>query len=116
MNTAQTKQLNVRVMVVFFMVFSGVILPFSGVLMHEAANHQASGLHWITMGLHNVASIVFAISALLHIKFNWKAILNYIQDKKAKVLRYPKEMAIAGITLGVLLVLVTAHVVGQHLG
>ena len=83
--------------------------------MHESANHHADSLHWVTMGLHNVASIVFVVAVLIHVKFNLKAILNYIQDKKEKVLRYPKEMAIAGITLAVMLLSVTAHVVGRHL-
>ena len=115
MNIAKTKQLNIRVMVVFFMIFSAAILPFSGLLMHASANHQADRLHWVTMGLHNVASIVFAVAVLLHVKYNLKAIQNYIQDKKEKVLRYPKEMALAGITLAIMLLLVTAHVVGQHL-
>ncbi len=115
MNNARTKQLNTRVMVVFFMIFSAAILPFSGFLMHEAANHNADSLRWITMGLHNVASIVFAVSALIHVKYNLKAILNYIQDRKEKVLRYPKEMAIAGIALALILLSVTVHVVSQHL-
>ena len=82
-------------MVVFFMIFSAVILPFSGFLMHETANHHVAGVHWVTMGLHNVASIVFTVAALIHVKYNLKAIQNYIQDKKEKVLRYPKEMSIA---------------------
>jgi hypothetical protein len=115
MNNARTKQLNARAMVVFFMIFSAAILPFSGLLMHESANHHEDSLHWVTMGLHNVASIVFVVAVLIHVKINLKAILNYIQDKKEKVLRYPKEMAIAGITLVVMVLLVTAHVVGQHL-
>ena len=115
MNTARAEQLNKRVMVVFFMMYSAAILPFTGFLMHEAANHNANSLHWITMGLHNVTSIVFAISVLIHVKYNLRAILNYIRDKKEKVLRYPKEMAIAGITLAVMLFLVTAHVMGHHL-
>jgi len=115
MNNARTRQLNTRVMVVFFMIFSAAILPFSGFLLHEVSNHEIEGLRFVAIGFHNVASIVFAVATLIHVKYNLKAILNYIQDKKEKVLRYPKEMAIAGITLTVMLLLVTIHVVGQHL-
>jgi uncharacterized membrane protein len=115
MNNVRTKQLNTRVMVVFLMIFSAAILPFSGLLMHESANHHADSLHWVTMGLHNVASIIFTLAVLIHVKFNLKAILNYIRDKKEKVLHYPKEMVIAGTALAIMLLLVTAHVVSQHL-
>jgi hypothetical protein len=91
------------------------MLPFSGLMLHEAINHNSESLKFISMGLHNVAAIVFAISAVIHLKYDWNPLINYVKDKKNKLLNYPREMAIAGSTLIILLLLATFHVLHNHL-
>jgi len=115
MNSTTPTQLNKRALVFFFMIFSAAILPFSGIPLHEAFNHNAEVLKYFSMGLHNVAAIVFAISAIIHIKLNWKAILNYLKSKKDELVRYPREMTIAGLTIIVLLLIVISHILRSHI-
>jgi len=107
-------KLNKRALVLFFMLFSAAILPFSGLMLHEASSHGAERLQFLVMALHNVAAIVFTISTLAHLKYNWKPILNYIRDKKDRLIKYPKEMAIAASTLGILLLFSVIHVTHFH--
>ncbi|MCJ7435428.1 MAG: DUF4405 domain-containing protein [Anaerolineales bacterium] len=115
MNTTTSTQLNKRALTFFFMIFSAIILPFSGVPLHEALNHNTEVLKFFSMGLHNVAAIVFCVSAIIHINLNWKAILNYLKSKKDELVRYPREMAIAGLTIIVLLLIVISHIVSTHI-
>jgi hypothetical protein len=107
-------KLNKRALVVFFMLFSALILPFSGLMLHEAGSHDSQKLQYLAMALHNVAAIVFTISTLVHLKYNWKPILNYIRDKKDRLVKYPKEIAIAGSTLVILLLFSILHVTQSH--
>jgi len=115
MNATTSTQLNKRALTFFFMVFSAAILPFSGIPLHEALNHNAETLKYFSMGLHNVAAVVFCISTIIHIRLNWKAIINYVKSKRDELLRYPREMAIAGLTIIVLLVAVISHIMSTHI-
>jgi len=115
MNTTTTTQLNKRALTFFFLIFSAAILPFSGIPLHEALNHNSEVLKYFSMGLHNIAAFVFAISAIIHIKLNWKAILNYLRSKKDELVRYPREMAIAGFTIIALLLIVISHLLRTHI-
>jgi uncharacterized membrane protein len=107
-------KLNKRALVVFFMLFSVAILPFSGFLLHEASAHDLERPRFIAMALHNVAAIVFTIATIVHIKYNWKPIIHYIRDKKDRLIKYPQEMAIAGSTLAILLLIAIVHVTQSH--
>jgi hypothetical protein len=107
-------KLNKRALVVFFMLFSAAILPFSGLMLHEAGSHDSQKLQFIAMALHNVAAIVFTIFTIVHLKYNWKPIINYVKDKKNRLIKYPKEMAIAGSTLAILLLFSIIHVTQSH--
>jgi len=107
-------KLNKRALVVFFMLFSAAILPFSGLMLQEASFHASTRPLFIAMALHNVAAIVFTIATMIHIKYNWKPIVNYIRDKKNHLVRYPKEMALAGSTLVILLLISIIHVTQNH--
>ena len=110
----ENTKLNKRALVVFFMLFSAAILPFSGLMLHEAGSHDFQRLQFMAMALHNVAAIVFTISTIAHLKYNWRPILNYIRNKKDHLLKYPRELAIAGTTLGVLLLVSIIHVTQSH--
>ena len=107
-------KLNKRVLVVFFMLFSAAILPFSGLMLHEASSHDVERLQFLAMALHNVAAIVFTISTLVHLKYNWRPLTNYIRNKKDQLIKYPKEIAIAGATLGILLMFSILHAFNFH--
>jgi hypothetical protein len=96
------------------MLFSAVQLPVSGILLHDSSAHGSARLKFIAMAFHNVAAVVFAVSAAIHVKYNWKAIINYLKDKQVRLLKYPREMAIAGSTLAILLLLSVIHVLHNH--
>ena len=115
MENKKTSKLNKRALVFFLMLFSASILPFSGFLMHEATNHGTESVRFLSMGFHNVASIMFAMSLLLHLKFNWKPIINYLRNKQSMHIKYLKEMAIAGTILLSSLGFMVVHIFAAHL-
>ncbi|MBK1790020.1 hypothetical protein [Persicirhabdus sediminis] len=106
--------LNPRVLVVFLMMFTAPILLFSGVTLHSADANQAERLKFISMALHNVTALVCLIAAIVHMKYNWKPILNYVRNKKDGLLKYPKELGAAGIMTAILSLLAVSHVLRHH--
>lgn len=115
MDDTKNDKLNKRALVVFFMVFSGILLPFSGLMLHDALHHNSESIKFITMSFHNVAAIVFTLSSIFHIKYNWQPIIKYIREKQDRMLKYRKEMAVAIITLTFLLLFALYHVQSSHL-
>jgi hypothetical protein len=107
-------KLNNRALILFLMLFSAAILPFSGIALHEAISHGSERLKFVAMGFHNVAATIFTLSTLVHLKYNWKPILNYIKDKRDRLLKYPREMAIAGSTVVILILFSMLHVLHSH--
>ena len=62
------------------MLFAFIALIPSGILMHLI---DAAGSHedkFIPMAVHNLSAIVFVVSGLFHIKFNFKLIKKYISE------------------------------------
>lgn len=106
--------LNRRAIVTFFMLFSFATLPLSGVLLHESVLHGTEHLKFLSMAFHNVAAIVFTLSAVVHVKYNWRSIVRYLLDNRHRLARYSREVAIAGSTLVILLLFSLMHVMHSH--
>ena len=107
-------RLNKRALILFYMLFSAAILPVSGFLLHDSISHNSEHIKFITMAFHNVAAIVFTVSALFHIKLVWKPITNYVRSNSGFLVKYPREMLIACSTLSFLLILAILHVTQSH--
>ncbi|HPG38267.1 MAG TPA: DUF4405 domain-containing protein [bacterium] len=109
----EEKKVNKRVLTVFFMIFSGVLLPFSGIILHTQEGATGS-LYFTAMGVHNLAALVFTIFSILHVKYNWKPITQYFRDKKTSLTGYRKELVISLASFFLLLLLILFHGIVQH--
>jgi uncharacterized membrane protein len=115
MDNLKSEKLNKRVLVIFFLIFSGILLPFSGFMLHQSSNDNLGNIIFIPMSFHVVAAIVFTFASIFHIKYNWRSIVYYIKEKKDSILKYRKEMTVAALTLTILMLLAMHHVFHQHL-
>jgi hypothetical protein len=103
--------LNKRALVFFYLIFSGVILPISGLMLHASSSDRVK---FIAMVLHNMAAIVFTITSIVHVRYNWKPIVNYVQAKHGSMMQYRRELAIVSVTIISLLILGICHLLVMH--
>lgn len=71
---------NARRIVSLFMLFAFIVLIPSGILMHL---NDTPGLHndkFFAMAVHNISAIIFVVSGIFHIKFNFILIKKYIVE------------------------------------
>jgi len=86
---------------------SGLFLPFSGLMIHilQFEKLTLEGHFW--MSVHDISGILFVIFSVLHISFNWKALISYA--KKAKDVFISKEALIAIILVIIIIGLISSH-------
>lgn len=107
-------RLNKRVLTTFGMIFSFATLPISGILLHETDQQGPERIKFLAMALHNVAALIFAASATLHMRYNGRQILLYLRDQKTRLVKHPKELAIAASALALPMLLAVLHVIECH--
>ena len=54
------------------------------------------------MGMHNICAIVFVVSGLFHLKYNYRAIVKYLSS-------YRKELVITSALMMVILIFSVLH-------
>jgi len=64
------------------MFISGLCLPFSGYLNHFYQFDNFSLTRHFWMAVHDVAGILFVMFSVLHIVYNWKALVIYAKITK----------------------------------
>jgi len=86
---------------------SGLFLPFSGLMIHilQFEKLTLEGHFW--MSVHDISGILFVIFSILHISYNWKALISYA--KKAKDVFISKEALIAIILVIIIIGLISSH-------
>jgi len=107
-------KLNGRAIVFYFLFFSVLILPISGILLHITHENDSEKIEYISMAFHNLAAIIFTISSVMHVRYNWRPILNYLKKQKHRSIRYPREIIITGTTIVVLMGLLMIHFLQNH--
>ena len=95
------KSFNKRAFISIAMFASGLCLPFSGIMNHNIQFEPLSVERHFWMSVHNMAALLFVIFAILHISYNWRALMNYA--KKAKEMFISKE-SLAAIALVIVIV------------
>lgn len=76
----QTKTNRGRRIAALIMLSAFIFLIPSGILMHL---NDTPGLHndkFFAMAVHNLSAIIFVVSGIFHIKFNYKLIKKYIVE------------------------------------
>ncbi len=102
------KPFNKRAFISTALFTSGLFLPISGFMNHLLQFEGLTVSRHFWMSVHDISGILFVLFSVLHISFNWRALINYI--KKVKDTYISKE-ALLAIILTVLIVgIFSSHV------
>jgi hypothetical protein len=104
------RKINGRAVASLFMLFSFISLVPSGIALHIAADGGFKTAEHITMTIHNASALIFLISAVIHIVFNWKITLSYMKAKTTGYRKFSKETIIAILGVIVLLSIALLHI------
>ena len=87
---------------------SGLFLPVSGLMNHLLQFEGLTITRHFWMSVHDISGILFVIFSVLHISYNWKALINYI--KKVKDIYISKEALFALILTVLIVGIFSSHV------
>src|SRR6266498_4295634 len=110
MNKTHQRILNYRALIALLMVCSFIWLPVAGIALHFADAAPFQPTRHLLMTVHNLAVIIFLIAATLHLRLNWKPMLNYITVSARKCRRFGTELGIAVLIVTTTLELGLLHV------
>jgi hypothetical protein len=100
METTQDK-FNKRAFVSVAMFTAGLALPFSGYMNHLTQFDAMTVERHFWMSVHDASALLFAIFAVLHVIYNWNALVRHI--KRIKSISIKKE-ALLALALVILIV------------
>ena len=75
-----TKKNTGRRIVSLIMLFAFIVLIPSGILMHLNDTPDSHNDKFIAMVVHNFSAMIFVVSGIFHIKFNFKLIKKYLME------------------------------------
>ena len=84
-NNNLTKKNAGRRIVSLLMLFAFIALIPSGILMHLNDTAGSHNEKFIAMAVHNISAMIFVISGIFHIKFNFNLIKKYIAEIRRTV-------------------------------
>jgi hypothetical protein len=92
------------------MFISFILLPVSGIPLHFSRTNAEMGMteHFL-MSVHNMSALIFLVAVVIHLVFNWNALVKYIATKTSEYFRFRKEMIIALITIMIIVGLFSSH-------
>jgi len=88
---------------------AGVWLVPSGIALHFASHDDAIRWSHLFMTIHNTASLLFLIAAVVHVMMNWKTLIHYINAKVGAYRRFKAELFIAILGVSAFVMLVAFH-------
>jgi len=102
------KPFNKRAFISTALFFSGLFLPISGLMNHILQFEGLTVARHFWMSVHDISGILFVIFSILHISYNWKALINYL--KRVKDIYISKEALFAIILVILIVALISSHV------
>lgn len=84
------------------MLVTFIMLIPSGIMMHIYDIPGQSGGKHFAMGMHNVCALIFVVSGMFHLKYNFRVIIKYISE-------YRRELLITSCLTLIILVLSVMH-------
>ncbi len=115
MNHTAKQILNKRALTSLFLCFSLVFLPLSGIPLHFSKADDGAGiLRHLLMSIHNITALIFIISLVIHIGFNWKALIKYAAVKIAESFKFKKEFFVALAVTVLIVGLFSSHIFHIH--
>ncbi len=106
-NISEKRPFNKRAFTSMGLLASGLLLPASGLMNHLLQFEPLTRERHFWMSVHDVAAIVFVVFVVVHLTFNWRALVHYA--KKVKGITISREAAAA-----VLLVFFVVGIIASH--
>ena len=103
----------------FIMLYSFIIMVVSGfVLFISPFGRLAMMIQWSFLGLdkmqwqalHLIFMLIFTIAGMMHIFYNYKAIMNYLKSRSKKIVVFTTANLIALSITGALFVATASHI------
>ena len=104
---SKKKPFNKRAFVSTVMLLTGLCLPVSGFMNHTLQFEPLTFERHFWMSVHNSAAILFTIFAIIHVLYNWRALLHYM--KKIKEISISREALTAFFLVVVIVGLISSH-------
>ena len=101
------KPINKRAIISTALFTPGLFLPISGLMNHVLQFEGLTIARHFWMSVHDISGILFVIFSILHISYNWRALVNYV--KKVKDIIISKEALIAIILVFLIVGLFSSH-------
>jgi hypothetical protein len=106
---AQRSGVNIRALASMALFCAGVWLVPSGIALHVASHDGATMWSHLFMTMHNAASLLFLIAAVVHVIVNWKVLTHYVSAKIGEYMRFKRELLIAVLGVSGFVLLVASH-------
>jgi hypothetical protein len=103
----EKKSFNKRAFVSIVMFISGLLLPVSGIMLHELQFEPLTTARHFWMSVHNMAAFLFTIFVVIHISYNWRCLIRYA--KKIKGIAVSKEAVMAILLVVMIVGLFSSH-------
>ena len=104
---------NKRGFVSMLAALSFLTLPVTGLLMHKAREGADVFGNHLWMGAHNIFAVLFLVTAVFHIQYNWAVLLVYMKKGEQKLTWLSRE---TGAALGVFVVVILLTVSHAYWG
>jgi hypothetical protein len=106
---AQRTGISARALASMALFCAGVWLVPSGIALHFASDEGATMWSHLFMIMHNTASLLFLIAAVVHVILNWKVLTHYLKARVGEYMRFKRELLIAVLGVSGFVLLVASH-------
>ena len=106
---AERSKFNIRALASMALFCAGVWLVPSGIALHFASHDGSTVWSHLFMIMHNTASLLFLIVAVVHVIMNWKVLTHYMNAKVGEYRQFKKELLIAVLGISGFVLLVASH-------
>ena len=104
--SSSVKKNNGRGLASMIMLVTFIMLIPSGIMMHIYDIPGNSSAKHFAMGMHNVCALIFVVSGVFHLKYNFRVIIKYISE-------YRRELVITSYLTLIILILSVLHAFHQ---
>jgi hypothetical protein len=106
---AQRTGISARALASMALFCSGVWLVPSGIALHFASHEGDTIWSHLFMTMHNTASLLFLLAAVVHVILNWNVLVHYVESRVGEYMRFKRELLIAVLGVSGFVLLVASH-------
>lgn len=103
----ERSKFNIRAVASVGLLCACIWLVPSGIALHFASHDGASKWSHLFMTIHNTASFLFIIFAVIHVIMNLKVLSHYVNAKVGEYMRFKIELLIAVLGVSAFVMLET---------